>query len=401
MSYIEMGFWLCMACVFYTYVIYPLLLALLARCRGRPVRPCGPVPRSVSIVLAAYNEEKSVDRRLTELTGLLEASGLEGEVILVSDGSTDGTVPLARAHTKDRVKVRELPVRAGKAAALNEGCSLAGHEVIVFADIRQTWHPDALRLLLANFADPAVGAVSGDLVLQDESGVLTGVGLYWRYEKALRRLESRVGSMVGVTGAISAVRRTLFHPIPPGTVLDDVYWPMQVVLQGYRVVHEHRAIAYDRLPPKTHDEFRRKVRTLSGNYQLMARLPVLLLPWRNPIWIQFVSHKFLRLLVPWFLMLALPLTALAPGWGYRVALAGQIELYVLGLVGLFPTVARPSRLAAAAASFLVLNSAAALGLWVWLTGRAGQSWHQTLYQPRGEREEIEALLSTPGDKLCV
>src|SRR6185437_2957674 len=193
----EMCFWLCAACVLYTYAVYPLLLALLARWRGRPVCAMGSLPRSVSIVVAAQNEEQAVDRRLTELTGLLKSSGLSGEVILVSDGSTDGTVELARMHTKDCVRVRELPDRVGKAAALNAGCALAEHEIIVFADIRQTWEPDALRLLLENFADPTVGAVSGDLLLRDAAGVLAGVAMYWRYEKTLRRWESRIWSGVG------------------------------------------------------------------------------------------------------------------------------------------------------------------------------------------------------------
>src|SRR5207248_2251639 len=134
------------------------------------------------------------------------------------------------------------------------------------------------------FADPEVGAVSGDLTLTS-AGVLGGVGLYWRFEKWLRKKESRLWAQVGVSGSISAVRRKLFRPIPRGTILDDVYWPMQVVLQGYRVVHDSEACAFDRLPPRPGDEFRRKVRTLAGNIQLLTLLPALLLPWRNPVWV--------------------------------------------------------------------------------------------------------------------
>jgi biofilm PGA synthesis N-glycosyltransferase PgaC len=380
MLFLEIVFWLCVACVVYTYAGYPLLLALLARWRGRAVCATDPLPDSVSIVVAAHNEEKSVDRRLTELIGLLETSGLNGEVILVSDGSTDGTAPLARAHTKGRVRVIELPARRGKAAALNEGCALAEHDIIVFADIRQTWQPDALRLLLENFADPTVGAVSGDLLLRDAGGVLAGVALYWRYEKMLRRLEGRVWSVVGATGAISAVRRRLFGPIPPGTLLDDVYWPLRVALQGYRVIHDRRAVAYDRLPSKARDEFRRKVRTLSGNFQLLARLPAALVPWRNPIWLQFVSHKVFRLLVPWALLGALASSLQVPDFFYRTILIAQGFFYLLGLLGLCPAVAARSRLASAAGSFLVLNSAAWLAFWVWLSGKAERSWHKTVYQ---------------------
>jgi len=377
---IEIGFWLCAACVLYTYAGYPLLLMLLARWRSRPVCAQGPPPRSVSLVIAAHNEEHAVERRLTELTNLLDMSGLRGEVILVSDGSTDGTVPLARAFTKDRVRVLELPERVGKALALNAGCALAEHEIIVFADIRQTWEPDALCLLLENFADPQVGAVSGDLLLRDTSGVLAGVALYWRYEKFLRRLEGRIQSVVGVTGAISAVRRQLFRPIPAGTLLDDVYWPLQVVLQGYRVIHDRRAIAYDRLPENPRDEFRRKVRTLTGNWQLLTRLPATLHPCRNPIWLQFVSHKLLRLLVPWALLGSLFTSAVLAGPVYQMAFVFQVTFYLLGLIGLWPVLAERSRLASAAGSFLVLNGAAWLAFWVWLSGKAERSWHKTSYQ---------------------
>lgn len=379
MLLLEVCFWSCAVCVVYTYAIYPLFLAAAARLRGWPVCAEGPPPRSVSLVLAAHNEEQAVERRLRELTALLEADGYAGEIILVSDGSTDGTVPLARAFTKERVRVCELPSRVGKAAALNAGSALAEHEILVFADIRQTWDAQALRLLLENFADPHVGAVSGDLLLRDASGLLSGVAAYWRYEKMLRRFESRICSAVSVTGAICAVRRNLFQPIPPGTLLDDVYWPLRVSMSGYRVLHERRAIAYDRLPPKTRDEFRRKVRTLSGNFQLLTRLPQALLPWCNPIWLQFWSHKVLRLLVPWALLGLLAVSAVLPAPLYRLAFVYQIAFYVLGLLGLIPAMAARSRLASMAGSFLVLNSAAWLAFWVWISGQAERSWHKTLY----------------------
>jgi cellulose synthase/poly-beta-1,6-N-acetylglucosamine synthase-like glycosyltransferase len=379
MLLIEIVFWLCAGCVVYTYAAYPLLLGLLARWRGRPVRAAGLLPNTVSIIVAAHNEEDAVERRVRELTGLLEATGLIGEVILVSDGSTDGTVQVARALTKERVRVCELTARNGKAVALNAGSVLAKGEILVFADIRQTWQPDAIRLLLENFADPQVGGVSGDLLLRDAAGMLAGVALYWHYEKMLRRLEGRIWSVVGVTGAISAVRRSLFQPIPPGTILDDVYWPMRVVLQGYRVVHDRRAVAYDRLPTKTREEFRRKVRTLTGNFQLLTRLPDALVPWRNPIWLQLVSHKLLRLLVPWTLAALLAAAAILPGPLYRAALVGQITFYVLALLGLLPGIADRSRLVSAAGSFVVLNGAAWLAFWVWLLGKAEKSWHKTAY----------------------
>ncbi len=379
MTPVEITFWLAAFCVLYPYLLYPVLAWALARLRNRPVRPTGPAPRSVSVVVAAHNEAKNIGRRLDEMTALLDAAGLDGEIIVVSDGSTDSTATAARAHPSPLVRVLELAERAGKAAALSQGCAAASREILVFADVRQTWAVDALPRMLANFADPAVGAVSGDLIVQAPDGALAGVGLYWRFEKWLRRQESRLWSGVGATGAISAVRREVFRPIPRGTILDDVYWPMGVVMQGRRVVHDERAHAFDRLPDRTADEFRRKVRTLSGCLQLATRLPAALAPWRNPIWLQFLSHKMMRLAAPWALLALMTTSLLAPGPFYRAAFACQAVCYAAALLGLWTPAAR-CRPFAAAASFLVLNAAAWVAFWVWATGRTERTWVKAAYR---------------------
>jgi cellulose synthase/poly-beta-1,6-N-acetylglucosamine synthase-like glycosyltransferase len=376
MLLLEIAFWACVALIAYPYLLYPLLLAVLARLRPRPVRRGMDGPRSLSIVICAHNEAKNIERRLRELIGILHGTRIEGEIILVSDGSTDETANLARFVGDSHVTVLELPERLGKAEALSRGVAVARNAVVVFADVRQAWAPDALELLLENFADPAVGAVSGDLEVVSGPGPMAGVGLYWRYEKWLRRKESAVASQVGVTGAISAVRRELFRPILAGTLLDDVYWPLSVAMQGRRVVHDSRALAYDRLPERTRDEFRRKVRTLAGNFQLAMRLPAALLPWRNPVWFQFVSHKLLRLAVPWALLGLVACSIALDGPIYLLALIAQSAFYGLALVGLLT---RKGRLPSAAASFLMLNAAAWTAFWVWITGRAGYSWQKVSY----------------------
>jgi poly-beta-1,6-N-acetyl-D-glucosamine synthase len=384
MTPVEICFWIAAIVVVYPYALYPVLAWALARLRGRPIHAAKSAPRSASVVVAAYNEEENIVRRLDEMTTLLAAAELDAEVIVVTDGSTDATAAVARAHPSPMVRVLELPTRMGKAAALSEGCAVAVHEVLVFADVRQSWAVDALPRMLSNFMDPAVGAVSGDLVVTPSAGVLGGVGLYWRFEKWLRRQESRLWSGVGATGAISAVRRELFRPIPRGTILDDVYWPMQVALRGYRVVHDDRAHAFDRLPDRTRDEFRRKVRTLAGCLQLTARLPAVLSPRRNPLWLQFVSHKLLRLLAPWGLLALLVTSLLAPGPFYRTAFVCQAVCYLAALLGLWTPAGR-WRPFAAAASFLVLNSAAWVAFWVWVAGRTEGSWVKAKYQGSGVR----------------
>jgi poly-beta-1,6-N-acetyl-D-glucosamine synthase len=372
-------FWLSVACVVYAYAGYPLLLALLAKIRPRPVRTECFTGRT-SIVVAAYNEQASIRVRLSELISSMAASGIEGEIIVVSDGSTDHTAEIAREFERSSVRVLELPSNRGKAAALDAGCVAAQNEIIVFADTRQSWTPGTLSFLLENFLDARVGAVSGDLVLERAPGVLAGVGLYWRYEKWVRRLESDVYSTVGVTGAISAVRRVLFRPIPQGTLLDDVYWPLQVAMQGFRVIHESRAKANDVLPDRVSDEFRRKVRTLCGNYQLLTRLPSALLPWRNPIWFQFYSHKVLRLIVPWAFLIALVSSFLLDGLLYQFAFGAQVAMYGISFAGLFSKVARRSRLVTAVSSFLMLNMAAWVAFWVWCFGGAAKSWSKADYR---------------------
>lgn len=382
MDLAELILWISLACVAYTTLGYPLLLQVCAALvRSTPGHPL-PVPSSVSIVMAVHNEQERIGARLVELRERLAESGLEGEILVVSDGSTDATVKLARTHEGPHLRVLELPAREGKAAALNAGCAAATAEIVVFVDVRQTLAPTALPRLRARFIDSRVGAVSGELVIEESPGVLRGVGWYWRLEKWLRSTESRVHSVVGVTGAISAVRRELYQPIPAGTLLDDVYWPLRVVMCGHRVVYERGACAFDRLPTQARHEFRRKVRTLAGNYQLMTLLPSAVLPWRNPVWWQFLSHKILRLAVPWALVAAFIAGAFLEQPAYRLMFAGQVLFYAVAVAGLWPWRTHTARLPAAAASFVLLNAAAWVAFWVWITGRTDTIWNTRAIGPR-------------------
>lgn len=381
-------FWACALLVVYAYVGYPLLVWWLARRSERPPEPvawsdAGALP--VTLLIAAHNEEGVIARRLDNLLAAQYPPD-QLRIVVATDGSTDQTNAIVRAYAPRGVRLLAYAQKRGKAATLSDALAeitrqggAAPSEIFVFADARQTWAPDAVRRLLENFADPAVGAVSGDLVIESAPGVLAGVGAYWRYEKWLRRQEGRAGSTIGVSGSICAVRRHLFRPIPPGTILDDMYWPLRVAMQGYRVVHEERAVAYDRLPPRVGDEFRRKVRTLSGNFQLIARLPAVLLPWRNPVWLQFLSHKVFRLVVPWALIGLFVLSAVLPGAVYEVALWGQVLFYALAVTSLSRRFGTRLRLGTAAGAFLVLNAAAWLAWWTWLTGLSGRSWVKVRY----------------------
>ena len=387
--------WVGLFIVIYAYLLYPIAVWLLGRLRRQSPRAgaAPPAAPAFTVVLAVQDEGSRITSRLDELVALIATTRGPAEVIVVANGCRDDTAALARAHPSPLVRVIELTENAGKAQALNCGYEAAKGDLLVFADARQRWAADCLQRLLENFASPEVGAVSGELVIESAAGVLAGVGLYWRYEKWLRRNEGRLHSTVGVSGSICAVRRVLFRPIPRGVLLDDLYWPLRVVMQGRRVVYDERALAYDRLPDRPTDELRRKVRTLSGNFQLLTRLPAALLPWRNPIWLQFLSHKILRLLVPWALLGMLVTSALVAEPVYRAALGCQLACYGIGLFGLWRGPGARLRVASAAASFLVLNGAAWLAFWVWVTGRTRRSWTKVTY--RAPPAAVGKLLGSP------
>jgi cellulose synthase/poly-beta-1,6-N-acetylglucosamine synthase-like glycosyltransferase len=285
----------------HVFVGYPLLMALWARVRPRPVARGTWLP-TVSIVVAVHDGEKYIRTKLANLQGLDYPPELI-DIVLACDGCHDHTVAIARRSTDARLTVLDFPNRRGKAACVNDAVALTRGEVVLMTDIRQRLSPCALKELVANLADPEVGAVGGELHMENvRTGFAQGVDFYWRYEKMIRHAESTAGSMIGVTGAIYAIRRSLFKPLPPGTVLDDVLVPMRVAAQGKRVVFEPRAMAWDQPSQEPEAERRRKIRTLAGNYQLLQLAPWLLSPFRNPLWFCFMSHKVLRLLAPWLIV---------------------------------------------------------------------------------------------------
>jgi hypothetical protein len=243
------------------------------------------------------------------------------------------------------VTVRSFSQWRGKPAVLNELIAAADGEIVVLADARQRFEPHAIRALVANFADPEVGAVSGELHLRKRSGTSPGgegTGFYWKYEKFIRANESWIGSTVGATGAIYAIRRDLFEPIPPDTILDDVLIPMQIVRRGYRVLFETNARAHDLIAMNPKEDFIRKARTIAGTFQLFARDLWMLNPLSCRVWFQALSHKALRLSIPVLhLAVFVANVALVGDVFYRVVLVAQVMFYAAALMGYFQ--ARPER----------------------------------------------------------
>jgi cellulose synthase/poly-beta-1,6-N-acetylglucosamine synthase-like glycosyltransferase len=370
----KLTFWLSIAFVAYVYVGYPAVLELWARAKTRDRRAPGGTGGTaalpgVTIVVAAHNEGCRLGPRLENLRSL-DYPPARRQIVVVSDGSTDDTADVVGRYASSAELV--VVARGGKALALNAGVERARFDIIVFADARQTFAADALRRLVAPFSDPAVGGVTGELLLDCESALFAnrrltadrrrvkavdlpsttsqrrtttdrrsaiqssigdGVGLYWRYEKHLRRLESAIASTLGATGAIYAIRRALWTPLPAETILDDVLTPMRVVMAGYRVVFEEGARAYDRAPADADAESRRKIRTLAGNFQILSLEPRLMAPWRNPVWFQYLSHKIGRLLAPYALLAAFFATVALAQHSYFYLTVLVAEVAFLALAG--------------------------------------------------------------------
>ncbi len=389
-------FWIAAALVGYSYLGYPAWLWLRSRWSPRPVRRSSIIVPSVSAVMVVRNEEAVIARKLENLL-TLDYPPEKLDIVVVSDGSSDrtpailadnannsgapaeapseGRPSLRTSGVRNRLRILMKPVSQGKAAGLNDAIQLASGEVLLFTDARQQIESGALRLLIENFADPDVGAASGELMLGDPASGETGkgMGLYWRIEKKIRELESASGSVAGATGALYCARRQLLAsssmPLPAGTILDDVLLPMQIVRQGFRVVFDSRARAWDSPDLGEGREFARKVRTLSGNYQLLQIAPWLLRS-ENPIRFEFVSHKLSRLAVPFALLALLIASALLPLPIYRAALGAQLAFYALSLAGLAGVKIGPlARIADPARTFVVLNFAAMVAFINFVTGR--------------------------------
>ena len=364
-------FWGSAFLIAYTYVGYAAWLWLQAMLFPWPVmRMRQELP--ISIVIVVRNEERVLEDKLRNLL-TLDYPSERCQIVVVSDGSTDRTEEILREHAGNpRVQVVMNQLSRGKASGLNDAFDLAHGDLVVFTDARQKIEPGALRLLAESFADPNVGCVSGELMLGDlDSGETgRGMGLYWRIEKQVRELEAASGSVVGATGALYAARRDLLTAVPEGTILDDVYIPLQVVKQGKRVVFEPRARAWDSPDLGGGLEFARKVRTLSGNYQLVQLMPWVLST-QNPVLFRFVSHKLLRLVAPFALaaMFIASLWLKAPL--YRVALILQLAFYGLGIVAMARLLKRGpvARAADAAATFVLLNTAAVVAFANFVSGR--------------------------------
>jgi poly-beta-1,6-N-acetyl-D-glucosamine synthase len=328
------AFWWSLLLIAYTYAGYPLIIWLRAWLRPHPDARA-PIEPTVTIIVIAHNEDACIEARIENLLAL-DYPADRRQILIGSDGSTDDTVARARRFAQDGVHVVPFRQWRGKAAVLNQLVLRARGEIVLLADARQRFDSQVVRRLVARFADPSVGAVSGELMLTDSTGTPIGRGasFYWRYEKFIRVHEGRAGSTVGATGAIYAIRRALFRPIPNDTILDDVLIPMRIVQQGYSVQFEQEARAFQEVSRTPHQEYVRKLRTIAGAFQLFAREWWLLNPWRNHLWFETVSHKGLRLVLPVLhAVLFLANLGLSGAPFYGAVFAAQTVFYAAAIAG--------------------------------------------------------------------
>ena len=320
--------------VFYTYIGYPIFLIVTARLLKRKVKKEYTTP-SVSFLIVAHNEDWVIRKKLRNTLGL-NYPAEKMEIVVASDGSDDKTENVVKEFSRRGVRLISYKKRIGKTPVINRTIPQLNGEIVVFSDSREMFHQDAVKELVANFTNPKVGAVSGELILTDRKKEAVGksIRLYWEYEKRLRKREGEISSSVGATGAIYAIRRNLFKPIPKVTILDDLAIPMVIIAQGYRVIFDRTAKAYDDVSGNSRQEYGRKSRTMAGNFQILFNLGRKYHFKNLFVLFEYFSHKVSRVLLPGFFTLVFISSLMVPFLWIRVFFICQAAFYGLALIGL-------------------------------------------------------------------
>jgi glycosyltransferase involved in cell wall biosynthesis len=371
-------FWAATVSVVYGYLLFPVLVVVRAVLRPRPYHPGEITPR-VSVLVAAYNEAAGIALKAENLLAL-DYPPDRIEIIVASDGSTDGTEGILRTWENDRFRVLALP-RLGKNEALNAAVAASSGEILVFTDANSMFSPDAVKELVRPFADPSVGAAAGNQVYlagPTPYGAAKGERRYWDFDRVMKQALSRAGSVTSSTGAIYAIRRSLFRPMPSG-VNDDFINSLRVVADGYRHVFAEDARAYEPIAGSRQVEFGRKVRIMTRGLRCAVSIPRLFMPWRYGFFsLQLFSHKILMRLMA-FPLLVIGLSSIAlwsKGWIYRLAVIAQAGFYASGAAGLLLARSRVALSPAFAipSYFCLVNAASLVAAWRVMRGDRVAQW---------------------------
>ena len=371
----ELVFWLSSLLVVYTFAGYGILITVLARFFRRPVRFAQRVP-TVSLIVSAYNEEKVIADKI-ENCFAVDYPRESLEFIIVADGSNDCTTEIVQTFAACGVKLLHQPTRHGKIAAMNRAVPFAIGEILVFSDADAMLEPQAIRMLVANLADPKVACVGGEKRIRKGASVQAkGEGAYWRYEAYLKRLDSNLNTAIGAIGELFAIRRDLYRPMDEDLLIEDFVVTMQLVAAGWRVVYEPRAITWENVAPSLAGEWRRRVRMAAGGFQAIGRLKGMLNPMRGFAAFQYISHKVLRWLSPFFMIAAFGANlGLLEQPFYQWTMLAQVVFYSLAALGFvlaqlnlrFWPVQIPFY-------FCFANATSLAGFWRWVTKSQPVTW---------------------------
>jgi poly-beta-1,6-N-acetyl-D-glucosamine synthase len=380
--------------VAYTYAGYPLVLALLPK-RKQVIAPFAGETPSVTLLIAAYNEEDVIGDRLVNALAL-DYPREKLQILVAADGSDDGTAAIVAGYAEQGVELSYHPERTGKMAAINRAMAQARGEIVAFSDANNHYEPTALRALVAPFASGRVGAASGAKRIERGDGALgDSEGLYWRYEEFIKKQETALGTTTGVCGEILAIRRSLFRPPPPTTINDDFYIAMDLIRRGYGVVYVPEARSYERVSPTVRDERGRRSRIVAGRYQAM--LAPELWPRRPLVVWQLISHKYLRPLVPVAMLAALASNLLLVARSRKSLLGNRALPLLLSQLLFYAAAALGARLEKSSGpgkllflpAFLVSSNLAAFtGLIRFLRGSQGTRWQRVPRRPAGNGSEV-------------
>lgn len=373
---VEAIFWILILLIVYTYFGYALLIPIIGLFVKRPVDRRDITPR-VTFLITAYNEEKNIRKKLTEVLAL-DYPREQLEVMVASDGSTDRTDDIVREFSGQGVVLKRVEGRVGKTATQNEAVKAATGDVIIFSDATTVYEKDAIRMLVRNYNDPEVGAVSGRYEYVNPTGAPVGTGsiLFWKYENFIKSMQTRIRTISGCCGCIYSVRKAAYVPLP-GDIISDLVEPLMVIRRGYRVVFEQEAIAYEETTEKSHEEFRMRIRVITRAMRGILFARGLLNPFRFPfVSFQLISHKVLRWLIPFFLIGLLAANAfLLDRQFYVIIFALQVAFYLLALAGLAADrMGKKFKPAAVPLYFCIVNTASLIAFFKTLAGQKMVTW---------------------------
>jgi cellulose synthase/poly-beta-1,6-N-acetylglucosamine synthase-like glycosyltransferase len=372
----RVAFWLAAALLFYVYAGYPLLLALIGLFVRRHRPAAGYTPR-ISVLIAAYNEEEAIERKIQQ-TLALEYPKERLEVLVLSDCSTDRTDEIVKAFPDSRVRLVRMPERRGKTFAQNVGVKQATGEVVIFSDATAIYHPKALLYLACNYHDFTVGAVSGRYQYFDPGEQSpTGLGsmAFWNFENLIKKMQSRIRTITGCCGCIYSVRKEAYTELP-ADIISDLVQPLQAIRKGYRVLFEDRALAYEETTQSTSEEFSMRVRVVTRAMRGLLSVSDLLKPWKFA-WpaFQLWSHKIMRWMVPLFLIVLLAANvALIDSPFYKFTLAVQLFFYAAALLNILLPLHRQWKPLGIPLFFCTLNAAALVSMFEICRGRKYVTW---------------------------